>query len=110
MRWAVHWLQGEFLPFDIEDKHVLLVVLPMARGCPKGFVIKQWRYDFIIASFPVFLPDKIQKLIVYDGSFWIKKWRPWAFLKEIIPLKLFPYLSVVTFFCFFNQLQMGFEH
>lgn len=39
MSWAVHGLQGEAVLLDLEGEHVLMVILPVARGLPEPAVV-----------------------------------------------------------------------
>ena len=35
MTWAVHRLETPLLLLNVEDKHIVFVILPMTRGLPK---------------------------------------------------------------------------
>lgn len=50
---TVHGLQSESLLFHLKGKHVVTVMLPMARGHPKLAVVDVWRHNFLEASFPI---------------------------------------------------------
>jgi hypothetical protein len=48
--WAVHRFEGPFLFLDVEQEHVIFVVLPMARCLPELGVIHVRRDDWVVLS------------------------------------------------------------
>jgi hypothetical protein len=42
---TVHGLERPFLLLDVEDEHVVFVILPMPRGLPELAVVHVWRDD-----------------------------------------------------------------
>jgi hypothetical protein len=54
MAGTVHGLQGKVLVLSREAEHVVLVVLPMARGLEQLFGEDVWRHDLGEATAPVF--------------------------------------------------------
>lgn len=51
---AVHGFQSELLLLHLEGKHVLAVVLPVARGHPQSAVEDVWGDHLLEPPFPIF--------------------------------------------------------
>ena len=50
MTWTVHRLECPFLLLNIQNEHIILVVLPMTRGLPQFAVIHVRRYDWMLSN------------------------------------------------------------
>jgi len=46
MTWAVHRLESPLLLLNVEDEHIIFVILPVTRGLPKFAVEHVWRDDW----------------------------------------------------------------
>jgi hypothetical protein len=58
--WTVHGFEAKLLLLDVEVKHVLLVVLGMARRFPEVEIENVGSHHLLVLVFPVLLPDILQ--------------------------------------------------
>lgn len=64
---AVHRLESKCVFLNIESKHVVLVVLPVAGGFPELGVVHIWCNNFLVVTSPILLSEELKKGVV-DAS------------------------------------------
>ena len=98
---AVHWLQSKLLFFDLEYKHVALVLEPMAGGLPEMSVVHIRSNDLVISSNNVFMSDKLLQFVVDNSTVWVHESRTGTQLTEEEEFLLKTNISVISLFNFF---------
>ena len=68
VRGAIHGFETETGPLRLEQEHVFLVLLIVARLLPQVEVEDVGRDDFLIATHPILLPDHRHQLVVNVSS------------------------------------------
>lgn len=65
---AVHWLESEGLLLGLEGKHVLTVVLPVARGLPQFAVVDVGCHDLLETPLPVLALPKTEQCFLTKST------------------------------------------
>jgi hypothetical protein len=74
---AVHWLYTKTVIFDLEQEQIVLVVFIVTGCLPKLEVVNVGGNDFLVTSHSVFIPHKVDKLIINLGSLGVKETTSW---------------------------------
>ena len=88
---------------NISPKHVLSIMVPMARSFPQLWIIHVGGDDLLEAALPVLLLDELQQLVVDVGALGLEKAGARWQLVEKEELLLDAQLSVVTLSCLFLE-------
>ncbi len=65
---AVHGFEAELLLLDVDEEHVLLVVVCMPARLPQVKVVHVGRHHLLILVLPVQLPDVLRRSNSYLGT------------------------------------------
>ena len=103
---TVHRLQGEDAFLGFRRVHVLLKGFPMARHFPEFAVEQLRRMHFFIARIIQPLTHVILKQAVERPSFVVPKWHTSGLFLEMKQVHLPAQPAVVTFFRFFQTVQI----
>jgi hypothetical protein len=57
---TIHGLEAELLFLDVDEEHVLLVVLCVSGRLPQVQVVHVWRHNLLVLVLPVLLPYVLQ--------------------------------------------------
>jgi hypothetical protein len=103
---AIHRLHSKTLILYFEQKYVVFVVLIVAGGLPQLEIEHIGRYDFLIASHSIFLPQEVSKLVVNLGSIRIPKSTSWRQMVEVEKVLMLSHDSVISFSGFLDKVNV----
>lgn len=94
---AIHGLHSVRHLLGLHQKHILLILIPVAWDLEQINIIKVGWNNFLVPSECVLLPDELHKFVVYVGAIRIEKGTPRCKRMKHKKLVQLSYVSVIPF-------------
>ena len=93
----------------LDDEHIFLIFVPMARGHPELAIHDLRSVDFNISACTLFAAHVILEFGIDGPAVWMPKDLPGGLFLHMVQIHFTAQLAVVAFCRFFQHMQMGFE-
>lgn len=106
---AVHRFDGIIFAVNLREVHIFLIVIPVTARFPKLAVHDHRRGNFIIVILAMNFTPVIDEFVAKDHAVWQEERKARAVVAQHEETKLFAQFPVVTLFCFFQHMEIGFQ-
>ena len=109
MAGAIHRLHGIIALFRLGDKHIFLIVFPVAGFFPQAFIHNQRGFDFLIAGCIELFAHMLLDGLPQRPAFGVPKHHARCFVLQVEQIQLFAKPAVIAFFGLFQTEKVIFQ-